>query len=154
MGARTKYRKRALDILFESESRGLSADGTLADRLEVNDPPVNPYTVSLVEGVAANIGEIDALLAEYSVGWTLDRMPAVDRNLLRIAVYEIKYLDDVPDAVAISEAVELAKELSTDESPRFVNGLLSKVSQVKTKPVPPSEPSESSESTEPSEPTE
>ncbi|MCD9153050.1 transcription antitermination factor NusB [Aeromicrobium duanguangcaii] len=154
MGARTKYRKRALDILFESESRGLSADGTLADRLEVNDPPVNPYTVSLVEGVAANIGEIDALLAEYSVGWTLDRMPAVDRNLLRIAVYEIKYLDDVPDAVAISEAVELAKELSTDESPRFVNGLLSKVSQVKTKPVPPSEPTEPSEPSEPSEPTE
>ncbi|MTB87315.1 transcription antitermination factor NusB [Aeromicrobium senzhongii] len=148
MGARTKYRKRALDILFESESRGLSADGTLADRLEVNDPPVNPYTVSLVKGVAAHIGEIDALLAEYSVGWTLDRMPAVDRNLLRIAVYEIKYLDDVPDAVAISEAVELAKELSTDESPRFVNGLLSKVSQVKTKPVPPSEPSEPSEPTE------
>jgi len=145
MGARTKYRKRALDILFESESRGLSADGTLADRLEVNDPPVNPYTVSLVEGVAAHIGEIDALLEEYSVGWSLDRMPAVDRNLLRIAVYEIQYLDDVPDAVAISEAVELAKDLSTDESPRFVNGLLSKVSQVTKNPSEPSEPTEPSE---------
>lgn len=132
MAARTKYRKRALDILFESESRGLSADGTLADRLEVNDPPVNPYTVSLVEGVAANAAQIDALLEEHSHAWSLDRMPAVDRNLLRIAVYEILHVDDVPDAVAISEAVELATELSTDESPKFINGLLSKVSKVKT----------------------
>ncbi|SKB09978.1 transcription antitermination factor NusB [Aeromicrobium choanae] len=132
MAARTKYRKRALDILFESESRGLSAGGTLADRLEVNDPPVNPYTVGLVEGVAAHARQIDALLEEHSHAWSLDRMPAVDRNLLRIGVYEILYADDVPDPVAISEAVELAKELSTDESPRFVNGLLSKVSQIKS----------------------
>lgn len=131
MAARTKYRKRALDILFESEARGLPADGTLADRLEVNDPPVNPYTVSLVEGVAANVVQIDELLEEHSVGWSLDRMPAVDRNLLRIAVFEILHVDDVPDPVAISEAVELATELSTDESPRFVNGLLSKISTVK-----------------------
>lgn len=133
MAARTKYRKRALDILFESEARGLPADGTLADRLEINDPPVNPYTVSLVEGVAANVVQIDELLEEHSVGWSLDRMPAVDRNLLRIAVFEILHVDDVPDPVAISEAVELATELSTDESPRFVNGLLSKISTVKPK---------------------
>ncbi|WP_313409424.1 transcription antitermination factor NusB [Aeromicrobium sp.] len=131
MAARTKYRKRALDILFESESRGLASGGTLADRLEVNDPPVNPYTVSLVEGVAANATRIDALLEEHSHAWPLDRMPAVDRNLLRIAVYEILHVDDVPDPVAISEAVELAKELSTDESPRFVNGLLSKIVEIK-----------------------
>jgi N utilization substance protein B len=131
MAARTKARKRALDILFESESRGLSSGGTLADRLEVNDPPVNPYTVSLVEGVAAHAEQIDALLEEHSHGWSLDRMPAVDRNLLRIAVFEILHVDDVPDPVAISEAVELATELSTDESPRFVNGLLSKVARVK-----------------------
>lgn len=130
MAARTKARKRALDILFESESRGLTSGGTLADRLEVNDPPVNPYTVSLVEGVAANVEQIDALLSEHSHGWTLDRMPAVDRNLLRIAVFEILHVDDVPDPVAISEAVELATELSTDESPRFVNGLLSKIAQL------------------------
>ena len=131
MGARTKYRKRALDILFESESRGLSADGTLADRLEVNDPPVNAYTVSLVEGVAANAAQIDALLEENSFAWPLERMPAVDRNLLRIGVFEILHVDDVPDAVAISEAVELATDLSTDESPKFINGLLSKVAQIK-----------------------
>lgn len=131
MGARTKYRKRALDILFESESRGLSSDGTLADRLEVNDPPINPYTVSLVEGVAAHAEQIDALLEEHSFAWSLDRMPAVDRNLLRIGVFEILHVDDVPDAVAISEAVELATDLSTDESPKFINGLLSKISSLK-----------------------
>lgn len=131
MAARTKYRKRALDILFESETRGLPADGTLADRLEINDPPVNAYTVSLVEGVAAHAAQIDALLQEYSQAWPLDRMPAVDRNLLRIGVFEILHVDDVPDGVAISEAVELATELSTDDSPRFVNGLLSKVAEVK-----------------------
>lgn len=130
MGARTKYRKRALDLLFESETRGLPADGTLAERLEVNDPPINPYTVSLVEGVASHAAEIDALISETSVAWPLERMPAVDRNLLRIGVYEILHADDVPDAVAISEAVELATELSTDESPRFVNGLLSKVAEL------------------------
>ncbi|GAA3527197.1 N utilization substance protein B [Aeromicrobium flavum] len=142
MAARTKARKRALDILFESESRGLSADGTLADRLEVNDPPVNPYTVSLVEGVAANIEQIDALLEEHSHAWPLERMPAVDRNLLRIAVFEILHVDDVPDPVAISEAVELATELSTDESPRFVNGLLSKVAQVKDQPTDTNQPTD------------
>lgn len=133
MGARTKYRKRALDIIFESETRGLPADGTLADRLEINDPPINPYSVVLVEGVAANAAQIDALLEQNSHAWTLERMPAVDRNLLRIATFEILHVDDVPDAVAISEAVELATELSTDESPRFVNGLLSKI--VDLKPV-------------------
>lgn len=131
MGARTKYRKRALDILFESESRGLGVDGTLEERLEINDPPINEYTVSLVRGVAANIEHIDALLEEHSHAWPLERMPAVDRNLLRIGVYEILHVDDVPDPVAISEAVELATELSTDDSPKFVNGLLSKVVKVK-----------------------
>ncbi len=132
MGARTKYRKRALDILFESESRGLAADGTLADRLEVNDPPVNAYTVTLVEGVAAHAEAIDALLSEHAKDWTLDRMPAVDRNLLRIAVFEIQHVDDVPDAVAVSEAIDLARDLSTDESPRFIGGLLGRIVELKT----------------------
>ena len=131
MGARTKYRKRALDILFESEAQGVPLGGTLEQRLLVNDPPVNPYTVQLVEGVVAHGEAIDALLSEHSRGWTLDRMPAVDRNLLRVAAYEILHVDDVPDAVAVNEAVELAKELSTDESPSFVNGLLSRIVEVK-----------------------
>ncbi len=131
MAARTKYRKRALDIMFESESRGLALDGTLADRLEVNDPPVNAYTVSLVEGVAANAARIDELLEKHSHAWPLERMPAVDRNLLRIGVYEVLWAEDVPDAVAVSEAVELATELSTDESPKFISGLLSKIIELK-----------------------
>lgn len=130
MGARTKYRKRALDILFESESRGFALNGTLAERLQHNDPPINEYTTMLVEGVTAHHEAIDALLSEHSEAWTLDRMPAVDRNLLRIAVFEIIHCADVPDAVAISEAVELATDLSTDDSPRFINGLLSKIAKL------------------------
>ena len=127
MGARTKYRKRALDILFESELQGLPVGGTLADRLEVNDPPVHPYTVQLVEGVAAHAERIDALIAANAKGWTLDRMPTVDRNLLRIATYEITEVEDVPAAVAIAEAVELAKDLSTEDSAGFINGVLSAI---------------------------
>ena len=127
MGARTKYRKRALDILFESELQGLPVGGTLADRLEVNDPPVHPYTVQLVEGVAAHAERIDALIAANAKGWTLDRMPTVDRNLLRIATYEIPEVEDVPAAVAIAEAVELAQDLSTEDSAGFINGVLSAI---------------------------
>ena len=130
MGARTKYRKRALDILFESELQGLPPGGTLADRLATNDPPVTPYTVQLVEGVAANAERIDGLIAEHAKGWTLDRMPAVDRNLLRIATYEITGIDDVPAAVAIAEAVGLAKDLSTDDSASFINGVLSAIARL------------------------
>ncbi|KQY59169.1 N utilization substance protein B [Aeromicrobium sp. Root495] len=151
MGARTKYRKRALDILFESEAQGTTTGGTLAQRLEINDPPVNAYSVHLVEGVIAHGESIDALLTEHAKGWSLDRMPAVDRNLLRIATFEILHEDDVPDAVAVNEAVELAKELSTDESPSFVNGLLSRIVEVKPTlgdlaPV----PAEASDDVEPS----
>ena len=127
MSARTKYRKRALDILFESELQGLPVGGTLADRLEVNDPPVHPYTVQLVEGVAAQAEHIDSLIAAHAKGWTLDRMPAVDRNLLRIATYEITQVEDVPANVAIAEAVELAKDLSTEDSASFINGVLSAI---------------------------
>jgi N utilization substance protein B len=127
MAARTKARKRALDILFESELQGLDLGASLAGRIQMNDPPVHEYTIQLVEGVVAEQERIDALLAEHAHGWTLDRMPGVDRNLLRIATYEILFVADVPDAVAVSQAVELASELSTDESPGFVNGLLAKI---------------------------
>ena len=127
MPARTKARKRALDILFEAELRGRSAEDTLADRLAAGDPPVGEYTVALVEGTAARIQEIDGVLARYAEGWSLDRMPAVDRNLLRLAVYELLCVDDVPSAVAIAEAVRLAGDLSTEPSAHFVNGVLSSV---------------------------
>lgn len=127
MAARTKARKRALDVLFECELQSIPLGQTLEGRRLANDPPVNDYTVQLVQGVAAEQDRIDALLSEISVGWTLDRMPGVDRNLLRIGVYEILYVDGVPDAVAVSQAVELARDLSTEESPAFVNGVLAKL---------------------------
>jgi N utilization substance protein B len=133
MSARTKARKRALDVLYESELRADSSLGsTLAGRIDDAEPPLNPYTVRLVEGVVQHREEIDRLLAEHAVGWTLDRMPAIDRNLLRLAVFEICYLDDVPDPVAVSEAVTLATSLSTEQSPTFVNGLLARI--VREKP--------------------
>ena len=131
MSARTKSRKRALDILFESEAQSLPPGGTLADRQAEGDYPVNEYAVLLIEGVVAHRDRLDEIIAENAKDWTLDRMPAVDRNLLRIGAFEILYVDDVPDAVAVSEAVGLAGDLSTDESPSFVNGLLSRIVELK-----------------------
>ena len=127
MTARSKARKRALDVLFESEVRGLALDGTLQERLDEVGKTLNDYTVRLVRGVAENQARIDELLSTYSEGWTLDRMPSVDRNVLRLGVFEVLYVDDVPDAVAVSEAINLVRDLSTDESPAFVNGLLGNI---------------------------
>lgn len=127
MSARTKYRKRALDILFESELQGLSAGGTLPARVESDDPPVHAYTQQLVRGVAADVERIDALIGAHAQGWALERMPVIDRNLLRLATYEMLAVHDVPAEVAIAEAVKLAKDLSTDESAGFVNGVLSAI---------------------------
>ena len=131
MGARSKARKRALDVLFEADQRGLDAVAVLAERLRRADPPVPEYAVEIVEGVTAHRERIDELLATYAQGWTVDRMPGVDRSLLRLSAWELLYNDDVPDAVAIDEAVELARSLSTDESPAFVNGLLARLLEVK-----------------------
>ncbi|WP_262852990.1 transcription antitermination factor NusB [Mumia quercus] len=130
-GSRTKARKRALDVLFESELQSRAVGATLDRRVAAADPPVNPYTIELVEGVREHGARIDALIAEYAEGWTLERMPAVDRNLLRIGAYEVLYRDDVPDPVAVSEAANLAAELSTDDSPTFVRGLLTRLVEVK-----------------------
>ncbi|MDT4921284.1 MAG: transcription antitermination protein NusB [Pseudonocardiales bacterium] len=127
MAARSKARKRALDVLYEADVREVDPLSTLAERRALADPPVNDYTVELVEGVQAHRDRIDAILSEYAEGWTLARMPDVDRAILRLGVYEVLWRDEVPDAVAIDEAVELAKSLSTDESPRFVNGVLGSV---------------------------
>jgi len=124
MAARTKARKRALDVLFESEVRGLGPDGTLQTHVDDAERPMNEYTLTLVRGVAEHRVRIDELLSTYSEGWTLDRMPSVDRNVLRLGVFEVLYVEDVPDAVAVSEAVNLVRDLSTDESPGFVNGVL------------------------------
>lgn len=127
MAARSKARKRTVDVLYEADARGVGADAVLRERVERADPPVNPYTVSLVEGICAHAARIDEILTEYAEGWELRRMPGVDRAVLRVGVYELLWRDDVPHAVAIDEAVELVKTLSTEESPRFVNGVLARV---------------------------
>ncbi|MEG3615110.1 MULTISPECIES: transcription antitermination factor NusB [Isoptericola] len=133
MGARTKARKRAADILFESEQRQIDPLVLLADRvIEPHaEASVPQYTVELVEGVVAHRERIDELLETYSRDWTLARMPAVDRSLLRVGAYELLYNDDVPDAVAVDEAVDLAGQLSTDDSPSFVNGVLGRLMEIK-----------------------
>ncbi|HEX4101428.1 MAG: transcription antitermination factor NusB [Pseudonocardiaceae bacterium] len=125
MGARSKARKRAVDILFESDLRGLDPMALLAERVGAPElAPVNEYTITLVHGVVEHADDIDQLLAEQAHGWALARMPAVDRAILRLGVFELLFSAEVDDAVAIDEAIELAKLLSTDDSPRFVNGVL------------------------------
>jgi N utilization substance protein B len=131
MSARSKARKRALDVLFESEQRGVDVLETLAGRVAAADPPVSEFTVELVEGVVAHRDRIDELLTTYSQGWSLDRMPAVDRAVLRLGTFELLWLDDVPDAVVVDQAVELARSLSTDDSPGFVNGVLGRLLDLK-----------------------
>jgi transcription antitermination protein NusB len=144
VAARSKARKRALDILFEAELRGEPVLGVLEARITQAQPPVGAYAVELVRGVQAHRGEIDRLLAENSRGWSLDRMPAVDRNILRIGSYELLWGTEVPEAVAISEAVVLASDLSTDASPAFVNGLLARLLVLKPT-LSPAEPDEAKE---------
>lgn len=134
MPARSKARKRALDLLFEAEVRGVA----VLDLLDERSGPgrgdgfqVPAYAAELVRGVQRHRDRIDELLAAHATGWPLARMPAVDRNVLRIGAYEVLWADGVPDGVAISEAVALARELSTDASPTFVNGLLARLRDLK-----------------------
>jgi transcription antitermination protein NusB len=133
VSARTKARKRALDLLFEAEQRGVNAADLLRERLAapVTEAPLSEFTADLVMGVVEHWGQVDELIATYSQGWTLQRMPAVDRAILRLGAYEVLWSADVPEPVAISEWVGLATELSTDDSPRFVNGLLARLVEVK-----------------------
>lgn len=133
MGARSKSRKRALDLLFEADQRGVNVQALLLERMArpVTQTPLPEYAVTLVEGVVRMWAEINDLLTTYSQGWSVDRMPAVDRAILRLGTWEVVYSDEVPEAVAISEAVALAKELSTDDSPTFINGLLARLAEVK-----------------------
>lgn len=133
MAARSKARKRAVDVLFEADQRGTPALEMLARRLTEpgTEAALPQYSVDLVEGVVEQLERIDEVLSTYSQGWTLARMPAVDRAVLRVGTWEILFAADVPDAVAVDEAVDLARSLSTDESPTFVNGLLGRVVQLK-----------------------
>ena len=129
---RHQARKRAVDLLFEAEARGLSAAEVAEGRTALAESntdvsQLNSYTVAVARGVTEHAAHIDELITSHLQGWTLDRLPAVDRAVLRVAVWELLYADDVPEPVAVDEAVELAKELSTDESPGFVNGVLGQV---------------------------
>jgi N utilization substance protein B len=124
MAARTKARKRAVDVLYEADLRGADPLELLRERVADPSPPVPDHAVRLVEGVAAHAGRIDELIGEHARGWSLERLPDVDRAILRMAVFELLWADDVPDAVVIDEAVELARTLSTDDSPAYVNGVL------------------------------
>ncbi|WP_027928695.1 transcription antitermination factor NusB [Amycolatopsis thermoflava] len=128
---RRALRRRAVEILYEAAQRSLDPVTLLADRVGSTDAdPIGDYTISLVEGVTANRERIDELLAEHAHGWSLERMPPVDLAVLRVGVYELLWAADVPDPVAIDEAVGLARELSTDDSPRFVNGVLGRIGTI------------------------
>jgi transcription antitermination protein NusB len=128
MAARSKARKRAVDILYEADLRGGDRIELLRERVaDTNTPPVNDHCVRLVEGVAANSARIDELIERHAKGWSLERLPDVDRAILRMAVFELLWVDDVPDAVVLDEAVSLARALSTDDSPAYVNGVLGAV---------------------------
>ncbi|MFB7475777.1 transcription antitermination factor NusB [Kitasatospora sp. NPDC057692] len=137
--ARTKARTRAFQILFEADHRGVDPLTVLADwvararepKPDEGTPQVGEYTMELVEGYVQHARRIDELISEYAVGWTLDRMPIADRNVLRLGAYELIWEDRVPDAVVLDEAVEIAKEYSTDDSPAFVNGLLARFLELK-----------------------
>jgi N utilization substance protein B len=136
VAARNTARKRAFQILFEADQRGTDVLTVLADwvrhsRSDTRQPPVSEYTMELVEGYAQHERRIDELISQYAVGWTLDRMPVVDRNIIRLGAYELVWVDGTPDAVVLDEAVQLAKEFSTDESPSFVNGLLGRFKDLK-----------------------
>ncbi len=131
MGARSKARKRALDVLYASDLRAEDAVVALERAIDAGEGPTNDYTATLVRGVVEHRPRIDELLSTYSTDWSLERMPAVDRNALRLGVWELLWAEDVPDEVAVSEAIALVRDLSTDESPQFVNGLLARIAREK-----------------------
>ncbi len=129
---RHQARKRAVDLLFEAEARGISPAEVVDMRTALAETkpdvsPLHPYTAAVARGVSEHLAHIDDLITTHLQGWTLERLPAVDRAILRVAVWELLHADDVPEPVAVDEAVELAKQLSTDESPGFVNGVLGQV---------------------------
>ncbi|MCX5045269.1 transcription antitermination factor NusB [Aldersonia sp. NBC_00410] len=132
LGARHKARKRAVDLLFEAEARDIDPAVLVTERIELSIAddqvaPVNPYTATILNGVADDLDRLDGTIESYLQEWTLERLPAVDRAILRIAVWELFHATDVPPVVAVDEAVELAKALSTDDSPGFINGVLGQI---------------------------
>ena len=135
MSARSKARKQTLDLLYEADIRGASAAELLALRDVVEEGPdarpIRDFTKSLIAGVTDNKRKIDELISTYAQGWDMDRLPAVDRNILRLGIYEIVWSSDLDDGIAIDEALTLAKELSTDESAGYIHGVLGRISSIK-----------------------
>ena len=135
MSARSKARKQALDLLYEADIRGGSALEILQSRDVIEDGPdarpIRDFTKELISGITENTRKIDELITTYAQGWDMDRLPAVDRNILRLAIYEIVWSTDLADGIAIDEALTLAKELSTDESAGYIHGVLGKISSIK-----------------------
>ena len=134
MSARSKARKQALDLLYEADIRKLSPLHVLESRPVEEGPdarPIRDYTKSLIEGIEENRRKIDELITTYAQGWDMDRLPAVDRNILRLGIYEIVWLDELADAIAIDEALTLAKDLSTDESAGYIHGVLGRIASLK-----------------------
>ena len=133
MSARSKARKKALDFLFAADIRGTDALELYSAREKIDsDLSEEAYTAQLLQGVLLHRESIDELISTYAQGWDLDRMPSIDRNILRVAIFELVHNDEIPDSVAISEAVELAGELSTKESSGYINGLLSRIVAIKS----------------------
>lgn len=135
MSARSKARKQTLDLLYEADIRGTSAAELLALRdVEDDGPdarPIREFTKILISGITDNKRKIDELITTYAQGWDMDRLPAVDRNILRLGIYEIVWSHDLADGIAIDEALNLAKELSTDESAGYIHGVLGRISSIK-----------------------
>ena len=135
MSARSKARKQTLDLLYEADIRGASAADLLLQRDVVEEGPdarpIREFTKTLIAGVTENKRKIDELISTYAQGWDMDRLPAVDRNILRLGIYEIVWSSDLDDGIAIDEALTLAKELSTDESAGYIHGVLGRISSIK-----------------------
>ena len=135
MSARSKARKQTLDLLYEADIRGASAADLLLQRDVVEEGPdarpIREFTKTLIAGVTENKRKIDELIATYAQGWDMDRLPAVDRNILRLGIYEIVWSSDLDDGIAIDQALTLAKELSTDESAGYIHGVLGRISSIK-----------------------
>lgn len=135
MSARSKARKQALDLLYETDIRGTNLVETLVSRdVPADGPdarPIREYTKELVNGVSDNRRKIDELITTYAQGWDMDRLPAVDRNILRLGIYEILWSTDVPTSVAIDESLVLAKELSSDDSSKYIHGVLGRIASIK-----------------------
>jgi N utilization substance protein B len=135
VSARSKARKQALDLLYETDIRGTDLVKTLVERdIPADGPdarPIREYTRELVNGVSDNRRKIDELITTYAQGWDMDRLPAVDRNILRLGIYEILWSNSVPTSVAIDEALDLAKELSSDDSSKYIHGVLGRIASIK-----------------------